>query len=116
LLAELAKHVSAEELGKLVTMDTDAAALDRTALGNPSALGFDRCQAYQCSRLLRLLAVLPLIADDSAIHVTTLGQFLQVIETELPPHALRTILRPHGNNARQWWPIQSLHEAAADWR
>jgi hypothetical protein len=83
MLAELGKHANAEELGKLVTQDTDAAAIDRTALTTRPHLVLIDAEHTNVAAFSDFLSVLPLVADDSMItfhDANLVGDTIQIIE------------------------------------
>ena len=83
MLAELGKHANAEELGKLVTLDTDAAGIDRTAISARPHLVLIDAEHTNVAAFSDFLSVLPLVADDSVItfhDANLVGDTIQIIE------------------------------------
>ena len=83
MLAELGKHANAEELGKLVTLDTDAAWIDRTAIATRPHLVLIDAEHTNVAAFSDFLSILPLVADDSMItfhDANLVGDTIQIIE------------------------------------
>jgi hypothetical protein len=83
MLAELGKHASPEELSKLVTMDTDAAGIDRTAVAACPHLVLIDAEHTNVAAFSDFLSILPLVADDSMItfhDANLVGDTIQIIE------------------------------------
>ena len=83
MLAELGKHLTTEELGKLVTIDTDATAIDRAAITTPPDLLLIDAEHTNVAAFSDFLAVLPIAADDSMItfhDANLVDDTIQIIE------------------------------------
>jgi hypothetical protein len=83
MLAELGKHAGPEELGKLVTLDTDAARIDRTTVPARPHLVLIDAEHTNVAAFSDFLSVLPLVADDSMItfhDANLVGDTIQIIE------------------------------------
>jgi hypothetical protein len=83
MLAELGKHANAEALGKLITLDTDAAGIDRTAITARPHLALIDAEHTNVAAFSDLLSVLPLVADDAMLtfhDANLVGDTIQIIE------------------------------------
>jgi cephalosporin hydroxylase len=142
MLAELGKHANAEELGKLVTLDTDAASIARTAVATRPHLVLIDAEHTNVAAFADFLSILPLVADDSMItfhDANLVGDTIQIIERFLAymrtPYSMvilpscvavfafgaflqpvQTELAPHAEDTQHYFAIarQRRHEAVAD--
>jgi hypothetical protein len=142
MLAELGKHASTEDLDKLVTLDTDAAAIDRTAVATRPHLVLIDAEHTNVAAFSDFLSVLPLVADDSVItfhDANLVGDTIQIIERFLAymrtPYSMvilpsciavfafgaflepvRTELAPHAEKSPSYFAAarQQRQEAVAD--
>jgi methyltransferase family protein len=142
MLAELGKHANAEELGKLVTLDTDAAAIDRTVVATRPRLVLIDAEHTNVAAFSDFLSILPLVADDSIItfhDANLVGDAIQIIERFLAfmrtPYSMvilpscvavfgfgaflkpvQTELAPHAEESQHYFATarQQRQEAVAD--
>jgi hypothetical protein len=142
MLAELGKHANAEELGKLVTLNTNAAAIDRTAVATRPHLVLIDAEHTNVAAFSDFLSVLPLVADDSMItfhDANLVGDTIQIIERFLAymrtPYSMvilpscvavfafgaflkpvQTELAPHAEDSQHYFALarQQRQEAVAD--
>ena len=83
MLAELGRHATAAELGKLATIEADASAIDPAMLGRRVDLVLIDGEHTNLAAFSDFMAVLRMIADDAVVtfhDANLVGDTLQIIE------------------------------------